>query len=194
MSKAENTRQHILEKAFRHIYKDGYQNTSINGILSSTSVTKGAFFYHFSNKQEMGMAVIKEIMYPGLRKAMIEPLVKEDDPIQSIYVMMKNLLLHNSFFDVKYGCPAVNLIDEMAPINNQFRKALGGLTDQWQNAIRENLSRAKANGNISEEANPEQIACFIVAGYSGIRSQGKIKGKRVYKSYLKQLQYYLNQL
>ena len=61
MKKAEGTRRNILEKAFELIYERGYQNTSIDDILATTGVTKGAFYYHFQNKDEMGLAIIHEI-------------------------------------------------------------------------------------------------------------------------------------
>lgn len=43
MNKAESTRLTILEKAFKLIYEKGYQTTSIDDILATTKVTKGAF-------------------------------------------------------------------------------------------------------------------------------------------------------
>lgn len=68
MKKAEATRMAILEKAFDLIYKQGYQATSIDDIIATTRLTKGAFFYHFKNKDEMGIAVINEVMYNGMYK------------------------------------------------------------------------------------------------------------------------------
>ncbi len=47
MKKAEVTRLNILQKAFELIYVNGYQTTSIDQIIATTQVTKGAFFYHF---------------------------------------------------------------------------------------------------------------------------------------------------
>jgi len=60
MSKAQDTRMTILRKAFELIYRQGYQATSIDEIIATTAVTKGALFYHFKNKEEMGLAIINE--------------------------------------------------------------------------------------------------------------------------------------
>ena len=62
MSKAAATRHDILEKAFQIIYTKGYQTTSVDEIIAATKVTKGAFYYHFRNKDEMGVAIINEIV------------------------------------------------------------------------------------------------------------------------------------
>lgn len=193
MSKAAETRLTILQKAFYLIYRKGYQATSIDDIIATTQVTKGAFFYHFKSKDEMGLAMIREIMYPGMYTAMIKPLLEANDPLHQIYEMMKALLLKNPFFEVAYGCPAINLIDEMAPLNEPFRKALTQLIVQWQEAIKNTLLTAQEEGKISEEVVPEQIALFVSSGYSGIRNMGKIFGKACYKTYLNELKKYLQQ-
>lgn len=193
MSKATETRLTILQKAFYLIYRRGYQATSIDDIIATTQVTKGAFFYHFKSKDEMGLAMIREIMYPGMYAAMIKPLLEANDPLREIYEMMKSLLLKNPFFEVRYGCPAINLIDEMAPLNEPFRKALTQLIIQWQKAIKNALLTAQEEGKISKELVPEQIALFVSSGYGGIRNMGKIFGKGCYKTYLSELKKYLQQ-
>ena len=194
MSKAANTRTMILTKAFELIYKQGYQATSIDNILATTQVTKGAFFYHFKNKDYMGLAMINEIIYPGMYATLVKPLLDSKDPINEIHEMMRNVLLKVPFLRAKYGCPAVNLIDEMSPLNEDFKTALLKLTDQWQDAIKESINQGKASKEIRVDVNPEYVACFVVAGYSGIRNMGKAMGSSCYNIYLQELKNYLKQL
>jgi TetR/AcrR family transcriptional repressor of nem operon len=194
MSKAAATRLNILQKAFELVYRQGYQATSIDEIIATTQVTKGAFFYHFKNKDEMGLAMINEVMYPGMVGALITPLLNAKDPVNEIYQMMNGILLKSPFFDVKYGCPAVNLIDEMSPINEQFNKALLRLFNQWKEAIEQSIAEGIALGNINNNIDKERVSCFVMAGYSGIRNMGKLLGTSCYNTYLKELKNYLNHL
>ena len=194
MSKAADTRLAILQKAFNLVYTRGYQATSIDEIIATTRVTKGAFFYHFSNKEAMGLAMINEVMFPGMHRALVAPLADSGDPVREIFVMMKGLLLTNPFFQAKYGCPAINLIDEMAPLNKEFSKALSRLVVQWQEAIEEILRAGKAAGLIRKDVDILQTTYFIMSGYGGIRNLGKIYGKECYGSYLKGLKQYLKSL
>lgn len=194
MSKAEITRRNILQNAFELIYKNGYQATSIDDILSSTSVTKGAFFHHFKSKDEMGLALIREIMHPGMKEMLVKPLENDEDPTEAIYDMMKGLLINNSFFNVKYGCPAVNLIEEMAPLNKSFNNALSVIMAEWQDAIRKTIENGKARHKIRKEVSHQQVAWFVAAGYGGIRNMGKLYGESCYHSYLKELKQYLKTL
>jgi AcrR family transcriptional regulator len=191
--KAQATRLNILHKAFELIYQQGYQATSIDDIIAKTQVTKGAFFYHFKNKDDMGLAMIREVLSPGMHMAMVEPLVQGNDPVRDIYDMMKALLFSPAM-QARFGCPAVNLVDEMSPVNTEFNEALAELVVNWRNAIEANLKKGKANGSISRDVNVQQASLFIVSGYSGIRNMGKIYGKECYTSYLKTFKNYLESL
>jgi AcrR family transcriptional regulator len=194
MSKAAATRLNILQKAFELVYKNGYRTTSVDEIIATTQVTKGAFFYHFKNKDEMGIAMINEVMLPGLYNDMVLPLINSSDPVTEIYASMHTLLLENPFFIVKYGCPAINLVEEMASYNETFKTALSKLTNQWQEAIAAALEKGKTMGNVRQDVNTAQAALFILSGYGGIRNLGKIYGKDIYTGHLSQLKNYLNSL
>lgn len=194
MSKAAATRLNILQKAFELVYKNGYRTTSVDEIIATTQVTKGAFFYHFKNKDEMGIAMINEVMLPGLYNDMVLPLINSSDPITEIYASMHTLLLENPFFIVKYGCPAINLVEEMASYNETFKTALSKLTNQWQEAIATALEKGKTIGTVRQDVNTTQAALFILSGYGGIRNLGKIYGKEIYTGHLSQLKNYLNSL
>lgn len=195
MSKAHSTRLTILNKAFELVYKNGYQATSIDDILSLTKVTKGAFFYHFKNKDEMGQALITEVMYEAMYPSLVLPLLDSKDPLKEIYEMMKELLMANPFMQVKYGCPANNLIQEMAPLNSQFSKSLSLLVDQWEKALQTALTNGKKSGLLRKNVNTKQAATFIMSGYGGVRILGRLHpDKEIYKLYLKELKRYLSEM
>ncbi|MGV3611304.1 MAG: TetR/AcrR family transcriptional regulator [Fluviicola sp.] len=195
MKKAEATRLTILQKAFELIYVKGYQTTSIDDILATTQVTKGAFYYHFKNKDEMGLAIIHEILKPTMAEAFIAPLQNEGDPLEFIYEMMEHLLIGNPFLKPEFGCPAANLTQEMSPWNADFSAALNELAKLWEETLMEVLENGKKNGFVRNDASPKQITMMVISGYWGIRNLGKLdKGKESYLLYLKELKRYLNSL
>jgi TetR/AcrR family transcriptional regulator, transcriptional repressor for nem operon len=195
MTKASATRLMILEKAFELIYTKGYQTTSIDEIIATTKVTKGAFYYHFNTKDEMGLAIINEIVKPTMQEAFIKPLQDAKNPIKEIYRMTKALLLDNPFLKLEYGCPAGNLTQEMTPWNVEFGKALSELILEWQQTIEHCIKSGKVNGTVRKNVNPQQVAYFIMSSYWGIRNFGKVYNSAdCYHSYLKELKTYLNSL
>lgn len=183
-----------MQKAFDLIYRKGYQATSVDDILATTQVTKGAFYYHFKNKEEMGLATVNEVIHKAIRPLIIKPLEGNEDFREAIYGMMKAMLNDHTFFKVEYGCPLVNLIDEMAPLSEGFQKTLKLQLFEWQSAIGHVLNKGINAGQLSKDHNAEQIALYIIAGYSGARNIGKIYGREYYSSFLNQFKNYLHSL
>ncbi|WPU99054.1 TetR/AcrR family transcriptional regulator [Mucilaginibacter sp. cycad4] len=194
MSRAETTRSYILQKSFDLIYQKGYQATSIDEIIATTQVTKGAFFYHFKNKEEMGLALINELMYPHMIPLLGNHLKKPGDVRTNIYKMMKGLLFENDFFKVEYGCPTVNLIEEMAPQNEAFRKALTRVIVLWQTEIEMAIIKAQEHDLLNKDLVPGKISQYVTASYAGARYMGKMFGKSSYTVFLQEFKRYLNNL
>lgn len=195
MKKAEATRLAILQKAFELIYVKGYKATSIDDIIATTQVTKGAFYYHFKTKDGMGLAIINEILKPTLASSFIEPLQNEQNPLDAIYSLMNNLLMKNEFLKVEYGCPASNFTQEMTPWHADFNKVLNELTQQWTKVMTATIEKGKRDGFIRSDVNAKQVTMFVMSGYWGIRNFGKLENsKKAYLPYLKELKNYLNTL
>lgn len=195
MSKAANTRLTILHKAFELIYTKGYQTTSVDEIIATTQVTKGAFYYHFKNKDEMGVAIIEEILKPTMQEHFIKPTEVSQNPIEDFYNMISYLLLEDPFLQVKYGCPVGNLTQEMTPWNTKFSEALTELVNLWKTTIIDSIEKGKESGLIRKDVIGEQVAFFILSGYWGIRNFGKLQNDNsAYLIYLQELKRYLNSL
>src|SRR5450755_4615186 len=80
----ERTREQLLQAAFREIYRTGFQSASLDTILASTGVTKGALYYHFKNKEALGYAIVEEVIAPDLRIKWLRPLLMPEDPISTL--------------------------------------------------------------------------------------------------------------
>lgn len=195
MKKSEATRLNILQKAFELIYTKGYRNTSIDEIIATTQVTKGAFYYHFKTKDEMGLAIINELMKPMMKSSFIEPFQDDSNPLDTIYNLVYSLLMENDALKVEYGCPASNFTQEMAPWNTEFTKVLNDLSVQWESSMIAAIEKGKQDGRIRAEVNAKEIAVFVISGYWGVRNLGKLENsKSVYLIYLKGLKSYFKSI
>ncbi|MCX8524899.1 TetR/AcrR family transcriptional regulator [Chryseobacterium formosus] len=195
MKKSEVTRLNILQKAFELIYVKGYQTTSVDEIIATTKVTKGAFYYHFKTKDEMGLAIINELLKSIFKNTFLEPFQSDENPLDTIYNLIYNLLMKNENLKVEYGCPASNFTQEMAPWNVEFTKALNTLSLDWEKTMIDAIEKAKENGIIKTEVSAKEVAVFVMSGYWGVRNLGKLENsKSVYLTYLKGLKSYFKTL
>src|SRR5207244_5843319 len=57
-----STREAILKAASRLIHVHGYNHTSLDDVLRESDVGKGNFNYHFKSKEELGYAILDQII------------------------------------------------------------------------------------------------------------------------------------
>jgi len=58
--RSTNTRRQILNAAVQEFCQAGYDNASVAAICRVADVSKGAFYYHFSSKQNLFLAIIED--------------------------------------------------------------------------------------------------------------------------------------
>jgi AcrR family transcriptional regulator len=195
MTKSSETRANILKKAFDLIYVKGYQATSVDEIIATTQVTKGAFYYHFVSKEQMGLAMVNEIIYPEIYQAFVSPLKGTDKPVKDIHKMIRNILMDVPFFKRANGCPLSNLVQEMAPLSNDFNTALRKITDKCIESLKDCIKHGRKSGRIRTATNEQEVAHFILFGYWGVRNVGKVQeSEECYAIYLNELKRYLKSL
>ncbi len=56
--KSFEKKQELIEAAVKEFGEKGYENASLNNILKQTGISKGTFYYHYKNKEDLYMALI----------------------------------------------------------------------------------------------------------------------------------------
>jgi len=161
------TRQTILQAAYEEIHTRGFQAASINKILASTNVTKGALYHYFSTKLDLGYAVVDELLAVEIRKQWVEPLLKADDPISAFKEIIIYAGQEITEEDIQCGCPLNNLAQEMAPVDEGFRERVEAIYQMWRKGIASALAHGQQNNTVKKNINVENVATMLVAGLEG---------------------------
>src|SRR5271163_4204050 len=91
MRDSERTRERLLQAASREIYRSGFQSASLDAILASAGVTKGALYYHFDSKEALGYAVVEEVIAPDVRAKWLRRLLRGKDPVDALIGNVRGL-------------------------------------------------------------------------------------------------------
>ena len=167
----ERTRERLLHAASREIYRSGFQSASLDTILASAGVTKGALYYHFKNKQALGYAVVEEVISPYTRGMWVRPLRSVKDPIGALIAIVQRLSVRPE--DVCGGCQLNNLAQEMSPLDAGFRKRLETIFDAWREATASVLRQGQIHGNVRRNVEPNNAASLLIAMVEGYGSLAK---------------------
>ena len=169
--KPQGTRQRLLEAASQEIYTSGFRGASLDTILDTAQVTKGALYHHFASKEALGHAVIDEVIAEAGREKWQLRLETNDDPITALIQAIQSTSLLPEH--VVGGCSLNNFAQEMSPVDESFRKQLAGLFQDWESAIAKALQRGQARGVVRKDVDVEEVATFLVATYEGYISLAK---------------------
>jgi AcrR family transcriptional regulator len=168
------TRERLLRAAAREIYISGFQSASLDTILASAGVTKGALYHHFKNKEALGYAVVAEIISPDTRATWMRPLQNPrslKDPIDALIDIVQSISVQPKL--VCGGCQLNNLAQEMSPLDAGFRKRLETIFDAWRKAVASILREGQRRGTVRRDVEPNDAAGLLIAMVEGYGSLGK---------------------
>jgi TetR/AcrR family transcriptional regulator, transcriptional repressor for nem operon len=186
------TRKQILNVAFMEVYEHGFQAVSVNDIIKKTTVTKGAFFHHFPTKNDLGYAIVDEVLAGLTITKWVQPLTAYKNPIQGILKNLKEKIDESTDEQLGLGCPLNNLVQEMSTVDPVFREKLNAVLEIWIQGVEKHLKRAQEGGYLSSEADTRQMAEFVVATHEGGFGMSKsFKNRRVFLSIYGSLKDYL---
>ena len=195
----KNTKQLLLEATFKEIYKHGYQATSLSKIMYSSKLTKGALYHYFKSKKEISLETIEIILGKFINEYWEEPIKNTDTPLETLHQQINNFpsakIFEHTFLNVKHGCFLNNLIQEMAPLDDDFSILLQNLYSRFENSILLALKKAKIKGQINSEINITNAAIFITASIEACITTAKLKNEiNYYNLCTGELQVYLNSI
>lgn len=176
-------------------YKNGYYNTSIDDILKSLSLSKGAFYYHFQSKEDFFVSIVQNLIVRKVYSMLIEPIEGKENPFVVIEKCFENALETAEHNEMDYGFILSNFISEFNRRNAVISKYLMDIYKVWEVNLVSILQKGKSDGYVDRHVDSEGIATYLISSYMGVRTlmvQGNCRNLR-YK-YMQQLRHYFNSL
>jgi len=163
-----STREAILEAASRLIHVHGYNHTSLDDVLRESNVGKGNFYYHSKSKEELGYAILDQIIGSFLERT-LEPCFSDPQgrALTQIRCFLDRVLEMQRERNCVGGCPLGNLALELSDVHEGFRGRLASVFAAWRERLTLALRTAQSQGAVGSECRPEAVADFLVASLEG---------------------------
>ncbi len=168
MSKAEQTRQFIIEKTAVLFNKNGFAGTSLSDMTTATGLTKGSIYGNFENKEEVMIAVFKHSS---------AELAKNADRAVSIETSAYNkLIAYTKFYRNNWvaisetgGCPMLNAAietDDALPfMTSAVQDAFASWTKRLEHIIELGIEQHEFRPDINSK---EYATTFLMLIEGGI--------------------------
>ncbi|WP_172282123.1 TetR/AcrR family transcriptional regulator [Chryseobacterium sp. Chry.R1] len=180
MSKAEKTKQFIIETTAPLFNKKGYLSTTLSDITEATGLTKGSIYGNFENKDEVALEAYKynsTFLSRSMSRSLGEDFPLAVDKLKAIVNFYRK-----SWKDVflNGGCPLMNAAtesDDTFPIlKNQVTLSF----QAWIKKISAAIQEGQQSGEFNEKVNADEMASLFIMLIEGGILLSKTTGHETY--------------
>ncbi|SDS69429.1 transcriptional regulator, TetR family [Mucilaginibacter mallensis] len=166
LSKADRTRQFIIETTAGIFNMKGYAGTSMSDITEATGLTKGSIYGNFGNKEDVALAVFDH-NYSKVSQVIqqrIQQATTYHDKLM-VYAQVYDQFTRGSF--PVGGCPVLNTAIEADDTNSLLKDRAAKAVLKWKKTIQDLIQGGVAAGEFKEGLDHTQIALSIIALIEG---------------------------
>ena len=180
MTKAEKTRQFIIEKTAPVFNMKGYAGTSLTDITEATGLTKGSIYGNFANKDEVALAVF-DYNFHKVSSIIGSEISKRSSAKQKLLAYIQ---VYDNFLALPFptgGCPILNTAIDSDDTHPELRKKATDAILSWKNNITSIVKKGIEAKEFNKKTDPEQVALTMIAMIEGAIMITKLTGKINYR-------------
>lgn len=166
---ANQTRSQIIDAARRAFAQRGVSQTTMAHIAEEAGVTRGAIYWHFSNKTELFFAMRDQVHLPMLDRMDTVLHAGDGDPLDNVERFLLQIVesvahdprTRETYAIMTFKCEYVS---ELTAVLTQMMKGCRDMLDHIESAYR----RAAALGRLRADMDPRLAALETFAFVSGL--------------------------
>jgi TetR/AcrR family transcriptional regulator, transcriptional repressor for nem operon len=175
MTKGEETRQRIVEKAAALLNQRGFSGFSMSALMEATGLEKGGIYRHFDSKEQLTAEAFEYAWQAALGTRMRD-LESISNSIEWLRQFITNFVQRRS--TVPGGCPLFNTAvdaDDGNPVLRQLAlRALRGWRDDLVRVVKGGIECRE----IKRETNPKELADIIISSLEGALMMSRLEGDK----------------
>ena len=165
LTKAERTKQFILETAAPIFNQKGISGANIDDVLDAAKLTKGCLYGHFESKEDLALQVVDHMLNTNGEK-MLLTISQAKTARAKVFAFLdfyKDPL--NTY--LKGGCPVFNIAVESDDNFPAIKEKIAATIRRGQEMFVSVLNQGLANGEFSDKLDPSLYAFKAVAAVEG---------------------------
>ena len=173
LSKADRTRQFIVEKTAPVFNAKGIAGTSLTDLTQATGLTKGSIYGNFQNKDEVALAVF-DFNFEQVTAYIKSKMLATENSIERLLVYPR---IYRQFLKIPFlrtGCPILNTSVEADDTHPALKKKAADALRFWKRSIENQIKRGLERKEIRRGTDPVQTAIIIMFLIEGAIMQAKV--------------------
>lgn len=160
-----STRQKLLDIARQLMMSKGYNATTVEEVCKLAGVTKGAFFYYFKTKEDLGVSVLNAYWETRQRQFSESDWLAQEQPLAQLAGFLNtvaDVFMHDAD---GFSCLAGSFTQELAATQPLFRDQVAALFAEWAQQIKPVLQAAQEHAGVAVDV--DALADYIIAVVEG---------------------------
>lgn len=172
-SKAERTRQYIIEKTAPIFNTKGYAGTYLSDLEEATGLTKGSIYGNFENKDDVALAAF-DYNFGRVNDYIAKRILGQENSVDRLLVYPK---VYRDFLKIPFlqaGCPILNTSTEADDTHPQLKSRAANALHYWKKSIENQVKRGIERQEIKADTSPVEVAVIIISLIEGALMQAKV--------------------
>jgi TetR/AcrR family transcriptional regulator, cholesterol catabolism regulator len=154
----ETTRSDIMSAALELFSEAGYHATTVQEVVDRSAVTKGAFYYHFDNKEDLLRQIHAEYATELLKSArMVSETVVS--PLEQLRMLIQNAVV----LFARYRLHVTVFYQEFRFLSGTNYAAIRRMHDDEEAILLDIVARGKAAGQLRDDVDTKLLV-FAISG------------------------------
>ena len=166
LSKADRTRQFIIETTAGIFNMKGYAGTSMSDITEATGLSKGSIYGNFGNKEDVALAVFDYNhgkVHSIIQQRIIAAKTYHDKLM--VYAQVYDQFTRSTF--PVGGCPILNTAVEADDTNSLLKDRAAKAILRWKKSVQDLIQAGVDAGEFKGGLDHQRLALSIVALIEG---------------------------
>ncbi len=171
MTITKSKKEKIIKKAENLFSRYNYNAVSLNDIAQQNKVTKAALYYHFKNKEDLFLSILKkahkEISF-SINKIVNQPISTEEKVKKIILTVLDTKINQNYLTNLT--------VQKLSKNDKKLSKLISELKEESLKVIEPLMKEIIKSRNYPQETDPKILSFFIMSSLKGYTIQKTCDG------------------
>ena len=156
-----------LDKAMDLFWRQGYEATSIEDLVTHMDINRGSLYETFGDKQELFLACMDRYCN-GMAASRLSMLDQPGPALDTIRRFIRGKLQMALADPTRKGCLVANTAMELSPHEKEIGERVASALASLQEAYYKVLIRAKNQGELRKDQDPRALARYLTTMMQGV--------------------------
>jgi AcrR family transcriptional regulator len=150
-------REAIVEAAIDCFYERGYDGTSVQDVVDRAGVTKGAFYHHFTKKDELLLHIHDRFMDQQMQ-ALEAGLAEDLPPREALTLLIEEIVVSAAEFQREY----VIFFEQRRSLSEEPFRQVRAKRDEYERRVVQTIENGIARSDFREVPSAQVLAFGII--------------------------------